>query len=249
MSPALCDPPGQAAAQLRCAYCHDQLVEACACEVCGSRLHAECFLELGRCPSLGCRGSRRAEEAQPGRRDPLRPPRLLPFWLGLSAFVAGLCLLITAPPFALHVARAWAGSERAARAHLAAARLLAATGREQAAITTLEDFYLHFVSDDVDWTSIEEHHVSKYYKDQPIPERFVFWLETERGRVEYPPLQPADSETQGEALLLLARLLDEEREYVKSSHLYTCLVTFQPEGSATHEAARAARARWLIRQF
>lgn len=40
---------------MRCAICHadDGTLEACL--LCRTRGHAECFLELGRCPTLGCR--------------------------------------------------------------------------------------------------------------------------------------------------------------------------------------------------
>jgi hypothetical protein len=53
-----------ASAHPRCAYCHEDLgtdgVEKCG--RCGTALHAACWEELGRCPVLGCEGSRGARE-------------------------------------------------------------------------------------------------------------------------------------------------------------------------------------------
>ncbi|HZU99547.1 MAG TPA: hypothetical protein VFF73_22750 [Planctomycetota bacterium] len=40
---------------MRCAYCHDDLGEGRACPSCATRLHDECWLLAGPCPTLGCR--------------------------------------------------------------------------------------------------------------------------------------------------------------------------------------------------
>ena len=48
--------------EARCAYCHDDASrerDRVACDTCGVLLHARCWIELGRCPSLGCKGVRR----------------------------------------------------------------------------------------------------------------------------------------------------------------------------------------------
>jgi len=44
---------------LRCAYCHDRVAgrDALACDACWTHLHPACAEELGRCPTLGCRGA------------------------------------------------------------------------------------------------------------------------------------------------------------------------------------------------
>ena len=44
---------------LRCAYCHDSLGPRAPkpCLGCGTQLHAGCWEEVGRCPTLGCRVS------------------------------------------------------------------------------------------------------------------------------------------------------------------------------------------------
>ena len=43
--------------ELRCSICHDALGRgALTCRSCATDLHAECSIELGRCPTLGCTG-------------------------------------------------------------------------------------------------------------------------------------------------------------------------------------------------
>jgi len=59
---------GRGSLQGRCAYCHDTLEGArpTRCIACATELHAECAMELGGCPTLGCVGSLGlAEEPHP----------------------------------------------------------------------------------------------------------------------------------------------------------------------------------------
>lgn len=44
----------------RCAYCHGALETEgpVACDACGAQLHPDCWDELGRCPAVGCAGTR-----------------------------------------------------------------------------------------------------------------------------------------------------------------------------------------------
>ncbi len=46
----------------RCAYCHEDVTgqepDLVVCEVCGTVLHAGCHDELGKCPILGCPGTK-----------------------------------------------------------------------------------------------------------------------------------------------------------------------------------------------
>ncbi|MEZ0229225.1 MAG: RING finger protein [Planctomycetota bacterium] len=60
----------------RCAYCHEDVTGAepdlVACEHCHTVLHADCYDELGRCPILGCTGTK-PERAPKGRDSGLRP--------------------------------------------------------------------------------------------------------------------------------------------------------------------------------
>jgi hypothetical protein len=46
----------RASSELRCAYCHAG-GELVPCVSCNTLLHAGCWVELGRCPVLGCRGA------------------------------------------------------------------------------------------------------------------------------------------------------------------------------------------------
>jgi hypothetical protein len=41
---------------LRCAYCHEGLNDGTSCVACHAVFHADCRAELGRCPTLGCKG-------------------------------------------------------------------------------------------------------------------------------------------------------------------------------------------------
>jgi hypothetical protein len=44
----------------RCGYCHTDITgeepDLVACKICATTLHAACWVELGRCPVLGCKG-------------------------------------------------------------------------------------------------------------------------------------------------------------------------------------------------
>lgn len=43
---------------IRCALCHDEAYGALArCALCGTLAHQDCFVGLGKCPTLGCLGS------------------------------------------------------------------------------------------------------------------------------------------------------------------------------------------------
>src|SRR5437763_17113923 len=57
-------------AHLRCALCHDELpasAESWICELCDTRLRRDCGEQLGRCPTIGCRGW--SPRVRPLRRD------------------------------------------------------------------------------------------------------------------------------------------------------------------------------------
>ena len=45
----------RAISRVRCATCHDALLEPVTCSRCSVVLHAECARELATCPTLGCR--------------------------------------------------------------------------------------------------------------------------------------------------------------------------------------------------
>jgi hypothetical protein len=59
------------ASSLRCAYCHDAfgLDARIRCPRCSTLLHADCWADLGRCPTLGCA---HAHSAPPLRPHPVR---------------------------------------------------------------------------------------------------------------------------------------------------------------------------------
>ena len=213
------------ASALRCAFCHDQLVEALACGACGTRLHEACWAELGACPSLGCN---ERVEALPPRRTSLRL-----FWAGLFAFAVALAGLYYAGPQVVSgYARRHARASWAPRLRLAAARVEARLGRRAEAVRQLESFAVDYLDEDLDWDRVAAQDVSRYWRETGPPRRLVYWLRSPSG-----PVQRVDSELRGAALLLLAKLLDEQREYFKSHHLYCCLVTFQPPGSSAYEQA------------
>lgn len=75
--------------------------------------------------------------------------------------------------------------------------------------------------------------VTVHWRGGDLPRRLLHWLEPSHS----PPLRRVEPEVRGAALLLLAQLLDERREYRKSSHLYCYLVTSQPPGSSAYEEA------------
>ncbi len=67
---------GRRSQRERCAICHDTLGEQeTACAGCGSKTHADCRRELGRCATLGCA----AEVAPPGAAGPRADGRTGPY--------------------------------------------------------------------------------------------------------------------------------------------------------------------------
>lgn len=47
----------------RCAWCHDEVEATRACTTCLTGLHPDCWLEAGRCPTLGCSPPARVPDA------------------------------------------------------------------------------------------------------------------------------------------------------------------------------------------
>ncbi|HBP16165.1 MAG TPA: hypothetical protein DEA08_00035 [Planctomycetes bacterium] len=125
------------------------------------------------------------------------------------------------------------------------------TFREEEAQKTLEEFYMLFMKDDYDTDDIPESNVSKYYKgDDPLPDRWCFWIPIGEDADSKPaPVQAASKEQVGEAMSMLADMLEDKREYPKSSHLYTLLKTFYEPGTLGRKAGDDGHKRMLMRQF
>ncbi|MEZ0230954.1 MAG: hypothetical protein ACAI25_20210 [Planctomycetota bacterium] len=82
---------------VRCAVCHDDLRgERLACDGCGTEIHEECRLELGRCPTFGCVRVIERHRTRPQTR-----------WLA----VALIFNVIAVPSTAVILAAAWCEKE------------------------------------------------------------------------------------------------------------------------------------------
>ncbi len=80
----------------RCAVCHDGLdEEAVACARCAARAHLDCWLELGRCTSLGCGAAPFARRRLVLRFAPRR-------WPGVVCALAFLAVLVSVAVHQLH---------------------------------------------------------------------------------------------------------------------------------------------------
>jgi general secretion pathway protein G len=66
----------QVRSAVRCAVCHDDLGgRAVACPGCGARGHVDCWIDLGRCPSLGCAVQASLSSSKTEGPEPARPYR------------------------------------------------------------------------------------------------------------------------------------------------------------------------------
>jgi hypothetical protein len=94
--------PGPA---LRCAVCHDELPSVTdarvSCPDCQTVLHRECRTGLGRCPTLGCRGSALSAGTIAARALEEEEPEPPSFWFATALSVFTSCFAL-----ALHLAGA-----------------------------------------------------------------------------------------------------------------------------------------------
>src|SRR5690348_10951226 len=80
----------------RCAVCHDGLgEEAVACARCAAGAHLDCWLELGRCTSLGCGAAPFARRRVVVRLWPRR-------WPGIACALAFLAVMASVAVHQLH---------------------------------------------------------------------------------------------------------------------------------------------------
>lgn len=123
------------------------------------------------------------------------------------------------------------------------------TFREEAALKTLEEFYLLFMKDNYDVDEIPEENISKYYRDVPIPERWCFWVPIGDADAKPAPKREATKEQVAEAMSMVADMWEDKRDYPKSSHIYTLLRTLYEPGTFGRKAGDDGHKRMLMRQF
>lgn len=124
-------------------------------------MHRECH--GATCPTLGCSGELVLA--------PLGPPLWLTLLLSLLVSALLLSCAAAGPllPHLLEVCRTRAKEPWAAEGYLAAARVQAATGRDEAAIRTLEEFFRRFVADqEHDWGDYDTALWCRFHPDGPL---------------------------------------------------------------------------------
>ena len=173
--------------------------------------------------------------------------------LTLAAILTPIILLGPAlPKVQQHYRENAAKDPNAPSRYIMIANIQNSTFREEDALKTLEEFYMLFMKDDYDIDDIPEENVSKYYRNSPdpLPERWCFWVPIGDDADTKPaPVRPATKEQVAEAMTLLANALEDKRDYLKASHIWTLLKSFYEPGSYGRKMGDDGHKRMLMRQF